>query len=127
MDNKKGDAKAARYFAGPLNLNRLAREATTVMGARLELDENEFAALDLLVAREGEDVPFEEICQTVWKTGGERATTPGSRRAALAGLENLVRQVGVAGEGFMWIECEPGALYSFHTNWGHNWHRQCSV
>jgi len=61
--------EAAHCFAGPLNLNRQTKQATTVMGSELPLDADEFKALDTPAAREGETVEFEQLYETVWNVG----------------------------------------------------------
>ena len=106
------------YFAGPLNINRQTRKADTVMGTVLPLDEEEFAALDMLVAQEGEWFTFEHLYTTLWSAKDDAD----DRKAAQTRLDNLIKQVRIAGEGFMWIECKPEAGYRFRTRWGHNWH-----
>ena len=105
------------YAVGPLNLNRLTKQANTVLGNELSLDENEFDALDMLAAQEGEPLPFELLYAVVWGTGGDSH----ERQTAKLILDNLLKQVGEVGKGFMWIEHHPESGYTFRTRWGHNW------
>jgi DNA-binding winged helix-turn-helix (wHTH) protein len=105
------------YCVGPLNIDRQTKLATTSMGAELLLSPDEFEALDILAAREGEPLTFEQLYRLVW--GG----TDSSCNIELARfrLNNLMVQVREAGEGFMWIEYVPERGYTFRTRWGHNW------
>ena len=109
--------QAIQYFAGPLNLNRKTKQATTVTGIELKLDTDEFNALDILAAQEGEIITFERLYEAVWNVGnGSRG-----RCAALTKLEKLmvilIRKVDETGEGLMWIEYKPETGYCFQTSW----------
>ena len=73
------------------------------LGRELNLDEEEFAALDLLASREDEPLAFEQLYRAVWDAGDG---TNRRDRARLA-LEHLLGQVRGAGDGFMWIEYRP--------------------
>jgi len=53
---------------GPLNLNRLTKQADTVFHQELYLDEKEFEALDMLATREGETLAFEQLYEAIWET-----------------------------------------------------------
>jgi len=110
-------AKENRYFSGPLNLYREKKSADTVMGTELILDDKEFDALDMLVAREGEPITFEQIYEAVW----DDPDYVDGRDAARAAMWNLIEQVSSAGKGFMRIEYTPEVGYTFRTHWGHNW------
>ena len=110
-------SKENKYFSGPLNLYRETKSADTVMGTELTLDEKEFNALDMLVAREGEPITFEQLYEAVW----EDPDYADGRDAARAAMWNLIEQVSSAGKGFMRIEYTPEVGYTFRTHWGHNW------
>ena len=105
------------YVVGPLNLDRQNKRANTALGRELSLDEEEFAALDMLASREGEPLAFELLYRTVWDTGDG---TNRRDRARLA-LEHLLGQVRGEGDGFMWIEHRLETGYTFRTRWSHNW------
>jgi len=117
-DDMNSNSQKNTYFAGPLNLNRSTKQADTVTGYKLSLNENEFNALDLLVSRAGEMLTFEQIYEAAW----QKEDGSDNREAARIGFEKLIKQVRKAGEGFMWIEYTPEFGYSFRTYWGHNWH-----
>jgi len=104
-----------QYFAGPLNLNRRDKQATTVTGTQLTLDTDEFNALDMLAAQEGESLTFVRLYEAVWNTGDGSL----SRSAARMKLEGLIWKIKETGEGLMWIEYKPETGYSFWTKWGH--------
>jgi len=114
--NAEGDFYDAIYCIGPLNLNRQTKQASTVFKAELSLDGKEFDALDILAAREGEFLTFEQLYNAVWdeKDGSDR------RDAARLGINNILSQINEAGDGFMWIGYEPDRGYVFKTRWGHN-------
>ena len=112
---RDNDNKDNIYCAGPLTLDRQKKQAHTVMGTDLSLGGKAFDALDMLAEREGDSLAFEELYQAVWgvdETAG--------RAAAHEAMDGLVQQVGAAGQGFMWIEHEPEAGYTFRTRWAHN-------
>jgi len=104
------------YIVGPLNLDRLAKRATTVMGEALSLNADEFAALDILASREDEPLTFELLYEAIWRADNNACELEARHR-----LGNLLRKVSEAGAGFMWIEYEPETGYTFRTRWGHNW------
>ena len=106
-----------QYFVGPLNLNRQTKQATTVLGTSLLLDENEFDALDMLVYRESIPFSFDQLYSTIC----EASDHPVSRDAAKTDLFHLIEQVGIAGHGFMWIEYSQDSEYTFHTRWAHQY------
>ena len=106
------------HIAGPLNLNRRTKQADTVMGTILPLNETEFAALDMLAENEGDWLTFEQLYSAFWALENDTD----NRDVARAGMDNIVSLVKSAGEGFMWIENKPGDSYTFRTRWGHNWH-----
>ena len=112
------DSLEGLHIAGPLNLNRQTKQADTVMGTILPLDEKEFATLDMLAENEGEWLTFEQIYSAFWVLDSDTD----NRDAARTGLDNVVRLVSSAGEGFMWIDYKQGDNYTFRTRWGHNWH-----
>jgi len=111
---------AYRYSAGPLNINRSAKIADTVMGAELILDDNEFDVLDILASREGEYVTFSELYTVIWEMSGSRD----SKETAHATIDDLIKKVSTDGYGFMWIDYSPEAGYIFKTHWGYNWNSQ---
>ena len=106
-----------RYSAGPLNINRTAKKAGTIMGAELILDDNEFNVLDILASREGEYVTFDELYKEIWET----SESPDSKETALSTIDDLIKKVSTVGYGFMWIDYSPEAGYKFKTHWGYNW------
>ena len=106
-----------KYTAGPLNLNRQMKQASTVMGTELSLSAREFNALEMLVRKEDEYLTFDELYSSVWK----RSVNPDNIKDARISLDNLLTQVCANGEGFMWIEYEPEAGFRFKTHWGKNW------
>jgi DNA-binding winged helix-turn-helix (wHTH) protein len=108
------------YFVGPLNLDRKAKRATTVMNSELLLGSDEFDALDILAMHEGEPISFETLYDTVWDAAGSSC----ERDTARQRLNHLMKQVKEAGGGFMWIEHYPESGYTFKTRWGHNWQKQ---
>ena len=109
----KKDTDTTQYFSGPLNLDRKTKQATTVMGLEVPLDADEFNALDILVASEGEVLTFEKLYTSVWKKEDDSC----SRSMAQAILENVIKKISETGKGFMWIEYKPESGYSFRTNW----------
>ena len=111
------DAEKTKYFAGPLNLDRKTKQADTVIGTELVLDETEFDVLDALVAQEGESVAFERLYEDFWKS----SDGADNRAAARAALNGLMEKVSIAGKSFMGIEYSPEKGYKFYTHWGHNW------
>jgi len=112
-----------RYSAGPLDINRSAKKAATVMGAELLLDDNEFGALDMLASREGEYITFDELCKSNW----ELSESPDDRETARTAIDELIKKVSFDGCGFMWIDYSPEAGYIFKTRWGNNWNPQSEI
>jgi len=112
-----------RYSAGPLDINRPAKKAGTVMGAELILDDNEFGVLDMLASREGEYVTFDELYKTNWDLSENRD----SKETAHTKIDDLIKKVSFDGCGFMWIEYSPEAGYIFKTHWGYNWNPQSGI
>jgi len=106
--------KNNQYFAGPLNMNRRTKQANTVMGSELDLDEYEFAVLDLLVTNENETLMFEDLFDAVWCKGDKRADPDAARLC----LQNLILKINSAGEGFMLIDSDHDFGYVFRTFWG---------
>ena len=113
---EQGDAIKEIRCVGPLNLNRQTKKANTVFKTELILDGKEFDALDMMAAREGEPLAFEQLYAAVWHAEDGQD----GREAARSGLDNITRQVKEAGDGFMWISRTPEAGYIFQTRWGHN-------
>ena len=103
-----------QYFAGPLNMNRRTKQADTVMGTELDLDDYEFAVLDLLVVNENETLTFDELFEAVWRKEDNRADPDTARFC----LHNLISKVNSAGEGFMLIDRDKDCGYVFRTFWG---------
>ena len=115
-----GDELEYCYCVGPLNLNKLTKRACTALGVELFLDEKMFDALDMLASRVGDYFTTEELCLAVC---GE-SESPGVKEIAREVADNLLRLIGAAGHGFMWIEHLPEAGYVFKTHWGNNWKTQ---
>jgi len=111
------ESRKTKYFSGPLNLFREAKQADTVMGTELTLSAAEFDALDMMVEREGEPVTFEQLYDAIWKTP-DGVDNSAEARAA---LDRVIEQVSIAGESFMEIEFSPESGYTFQTHWGRNW------
>ena len=112
-----------RYSVGPLDINRSAKKAATVMGAELLLDDNEFGALDLLASREGEYVTFDELYKANWELSESRD----GKETAHTAIDDLIKKVSFDGCGFMWIDYSPEAGYIFKTRWGNNWSPQSEL
>jgi len=106
-----------RYSAGPLNINRSAKKAGTVMGSELILDDNEFDILDILASREGEYITLDELYKTIWGI----TENPDGKEIARTTIDELIKKVSQDGYGFMWIDYSPEAGYIFNTHWGYNW------
>ena len=109
-----------RYSVGPLDINRSAKKAGTVMGAELILDDNEFGVLDMLASREGEYVTFDELYKANW----ELSESHNGKEPARTAIDELIKKVSFDGCGFMWIDYSPEAGYIFKTHWGYNWNPQ---
>jgi len=92
------------------------------MGVELFLDEKMFDVLDILASRVGDYFTPEELCTAVC----EGPETPDGKEFARQMVDNLLKLIGAAGNGFMWIEYLPDAGYVFRTHWGHNWKTQSS-
>lgn len=121
MEQQDNNAKELHYiFAGPLNLNRLTKEATTVTGSDITLGDNDFEALFYLALNEGKYVTFEQLYEAAWGKSEET----GCPKAASSALEDLVQEINRTGDEFMWIEHRPEMGYRFKTRWGHNWSTQ---
>lgn len=106
-------------FVGPLNINRRMGKATTVMGAELELNEQELETLHTLAANEGEPIAFELLYNEIWNSNGEC-----NRIEVLQSVAKLQAQVEKTGKGFMWIDHSSDGYLTFQTRWGHNWKAQ---
>jgi len=122
VDICKADTEETRcrYSAGPLDINRSAKKASTVMGAELILDDNEFGVLDMLASREGEYVTFDELYKANW----ELSESHDGKETARTIINVLIKKVSIDGYGFMWIDYFPEAGYIFKTHWGDNWNLQ---
>lgn len=107
------------YSVGPLRLNRDTKRVSTVTGSELSLTENEFDALQALVADEGEPLSFEKLYEAAWQGGNEDF--------AKSSLNHLIKQVGEAGEGFVWIEKHPQNGYTLFSKWSDNWKRETTI
>ena len=94
------------YLVGPLNLNLRSKQAGTIMGVKLTLNDREFDTLHMLAIHEGKSFAAHDIWQ-----GGD----------ADIGLECLRSKITEAGEGFMWIERDPNGNYAFKTRWGRDY------
>jgi len=109
---------ASEYvFAGPLNLNRAKKQASTVIGGELILNECEFEALCLLAVNMDEYVTFGQIYEASWGTD----ETTANPDYATSALEDLIQHINQTGTGFMWIEHTPELGYTFKTRWGRKW------
>ena len=117
------DETGCRYSVGPLDINRAAKKAGTVMGAELILDENEFDILDMLASREGEYVTFDELYKANWKL----SESHDGKETARTAIDELIKKVSFDGCGFMWIDYSPEAGYIFKTRWGNNWNPQSEI
>jgi len=119
LNDKKSrkDPRNNQYFAGPLNLNRVSKQADTVMGTKLSLEADEFDALDFLASQEGSPISFEQLYKVVWASHYADC----NRDTARVIMDSLMKQVRLVGEGFMWIEYKPESGYSFRTLWGRSW------
>jgi len=116
-ENKTSDISLSHMLCvGPLAMNSKKRVGR-LMDVELPLDEYEFDALYFMAKREGELLPFELLYTSVW---GAR---DGSfdRETAQGVLENLIRKVRDAAEGFIVIGYKPESGYCFWTRWGHEW------
>ena len=94
--------------AGPLTLCRLEKQANTVMGTELSLEEKTFDALEKLVSQEGEALTLKQLVADIWD---------GDADAAWPELSYLTEQVNIAGQGFMLIEYKENTGYVFRTRW----------
>jgi len=90
------------------------------MGVELFLEEKMFDVLDMLASRVGDYFTPDELCKAVC----EGPESHDGKGIALDLVDNLLKLIGVAGQGFMWIEYSPEAGYAFKTHWGHNWKTQ---
>jgi len=108
---------SCEYTAGPLNINRQTKQAKTVTGADIILDENDFEALDLLVTNEGKYLTFQQLYEASWG----KSTATDSIDYAFSAINNIIIQINNVGEDFMRIENIPGLGYSFKTRWGQTW------
>jgi len=115
--------KNIENFAGPLNLNKETRRATTVMGIELVLGENDFEALDLFVSNVGKYLTFQQLYEAAWG----RSESTKSITFASAALDNLVLHINNVGDEFMWIEQTPGLGYVFYTCWGNDWNKHSGI
>ena len=116
----QNDSKYEYYFAGPLNLERQTKQASTLMGTKIPLDSCEFDALEMLAVREDEFLTFEQLYTNIWEDEC-------SQDEAKAKLNRLMIRINEAGKGFMRMEYTPEAGYRFQTRWGHNWHTKESA
>jgi len=116
-------AKEFKNFAGPLNLNKKTRQATTIMGTELVLGENDFEALYLFVSNEGRYLTFQRLYDEAWG----RSDSTRNMSFASAALDNLVLHVNNVGDDFMWIDQTPGLGYAFKTCWGNKWGKQSGI
>ena len=111
------------YFVGPLNLDRITRQAVTAMGTQLELDKNEFDVLDILATNEGQFMTNRQIYKAAWGT----PENDEHENITHIVIESLIEQVNsVCGE-FMWIESIPELGYTLRTRWGNNWQRNSFI
>ena len=122
-DSIPQNEKNGNYFVGPLNLNRMTRQAVTAMGTELALDDNEFNALDILASKEDQFLTFHQIYEAIWGDSENQV----SENAARASFTNLVNQVNKAGGEFLWIEHMPDLGYKLRTRWGNNWQKRSII
>jgi len=111
------------YFVGPLNLDRITRQAVTAMGTELALDKNEFDALDMLASKENQYLTFNQLYEAIWGNL-ENQISEGSARSA---FRSLIEKVNNAGGEFMWIEHMPDLGYTLKTRWGNNWKKKSII
>lgn len=107
------------YFSGPLNIDREAKRAFTVLGVDLPLDESQFAALDMLAMNEGAPVSSDSLFEATRETDDSLEC----RQAARESMNDLIAKVRQAGEGLMWIDTTPEGQYTFHTMWRRDLHK----
>ena len=107
-------------FAGPLNLNKMQKEASTVMGSDIVLGQNDFDALYLLATNEDRHISFQQIYEASWGRDKETDCLDYASKA----LENLIQQINRAGDDFMWIDYTSGLGYRFKTRWGRKWNKK---
>jgi len=120
MELQNSTEKDQKYFfAGPLNLDKMTRQASTVIGGSIVLGEGDFEALYTLAKNEGEFLTFQQLFEASWG----RVTT-NNIETSLKALQNLVQQVNGINEDLMKIEHAPEQGYRFITHWGHNWSKQ---
>ena len=117
------DEKRQKYTAGPLNLNRRTKQATTVMGTDLQLGDYDFEALDLMVSNEGEYLTLQQLSEVSWS----KSPTPENTEESQTSLNNLIQQINNAGGEFMWVENKPGKGFTFKTRWGQTWNEPIEV
>jgi len=106
-----------RYIAGPLNLDRTAKQADTIMGTQIKLEENDFEALDLLATNAGEYVSFDNLYEIAWGTSEDTANI----NHAKTSLHNLITQVNCLCRKFLHIEHHHDDNYKLTTHWGNTW------
>ena len=122
-NGKPQNEKKGNYFVGPLNLDRMTRQAVTAMGTELALDENEFNALDMLASKEDQYLSFHQLYEAIWGDPESQIDESAARES----FTNLVNQVNKAGGEFMWIEHVPELGYKLRTRWGNNWQKKSII
>ena len=117
--HEKHESKTEKnhVFAGPLNLNKVMRQASTVMNGSIALNSEEFDALFLMASNEGEFLTFQQIYEVSWGKNKEAKNLD----TATSALNDMVEKINEINKEFMWIESTPGMGYRFNTRWGHNW------
>jgi DNA-binding response OmpR family regulator len=95
--------------SGPLVLDCM-KDRAFMEAEHLELTDEQFESLYLLVQREGEYMAFETLYNSVW----EPLDYTDCRQAALRGMDELVKTVNTAGNGYVHIEAAAeGYRYLF--------------
>ena len=108
------------FPAGPLNIDCEKHKMSTVMGAELNLTDDEFEALYILASNEDNPIKFDTLYNKIWKSGDAAR----DRIRAMHAMNNILRRVEEVGNGFMWIEHDVKRGFTFKTHWGHNWLEQ---
>ena len=97
-----------RYYEyGPLVMDGW-KSVATLKGKRLSLTENEYDALYLLAKQQGKPLVFEQLYELRWKPedGLDK------RELARWGMDNIVKQIKIAGKGAICVEHTPDRGYS---------------
>jgi DNA-binding response OmpR family regulator len=92
-----------RYWEyGPLVLDS-EKSIAFLYDEDLQLSEQKFDALYLLIKGKGAPLSAETLYKAVWELPGETD----ERETARLGMESLVRKLNAVGRGVIWIDEEP--------------------